>query len=511
MRQAILTVGGLTFLSRVTGFVRDTLIAHFLGTGPLADAFFVAFKFPNFFRRFFAEGALSAAFIPIFSDLLAKKHTAEAKIYAEQVFTLMLLFLMGFVLIFEIFMPQILALTAPGFPATPQRFQWALEMTRLSFPYILFVSLAALLSGILNTFQKFAAAAATPILLNLFMISALFAFALFMPTLGHALAFGVLIAGVIQLLWLYLGLAQKFPLRLRWPQWNASMRQFCRLLLPGAMGAGVFQINLFIDMFFASLLPSGAVSYLFYADRLNQLPLGVIGIAISTALLPELSRQVGLKAHDQVHRLQTKSLEFALILTVPAALGLIWLAYPLVEAIFQRGAFHPEAVQETARVLIAFASGLPAYVMIKIFSTSFFARQDTQTPILVGSLAVGVNLVLNILLHQPLAHVGIALSTALAAWINAFCLGGVLWYRETFRLEASFWLMVKRLSFCCLFMSFFLIMALYTAQVFSLEGTVNRLLTVAFFVGGGLLCFMGSAHLTGLMKLNKWEILSPKS
>lgn len=505
MHRAIMTVGGFTFLSRITGFFRDTLIAHFLGTGLQADAFFVAFKFPNFFRRFFAEGALSAAFIPIFSNLLAKKKVHEAKVYAEQVFTLMLVFLIGFVIFFELLMPQILGLVAPGFPATPERFELAISITRISFPYILFISLAALLSGILNTFQKFSAPAASPILLNLLMIGALFSFSPFMPTLGHALALGTLVAGVIQFLWLYLSLAQKFPLRLRLPKWSRSIRQFCRLILPGAMGAGVFQINLFMDTLFASLLPTGAVSYLFYADRLNQLPLGVIGIAISTALLPELSRQVGLKAYEKVHRLQNQSLELALILTVPAALGLILLAYPLVHVIFQRGAFDLEATHETSRVLMAFAIGLPAYVMIKIFSTSFFARQDTKTPIWVGCLAVGLNLVLNIILHKPLAHVGIALSTALAAWVNAFFLGGILWYRDTFRLEVAFWSMLKRLSFCCLLMASFLIGALYATQEFSLEGTLERSLILVFFVGGGISCFIGSACFMGLIQVNKWR------
>lgn len=501
MRRAVVTVGGFTFLSRLTGFSRDALIAHFLGAGPLADAFFVAFKFPNFFRRFFAEGALSAAFIPIFSDLLARKPPAEAKAYADQVFTLMVVFLIGFVGLFELLMPHILALTVPGFPATPERFSWAVSLTRLSFPYIFFVSLAALLSGVLNTFQKFAAPAASPILLNLLMMGALFACAAFTPTLGHALALGVLMAGVIQFLWLYMALAPKYLLRFRWPRWNPPMRQFCRLLLPGAFGAGVFQINLFIDTIFASLLPTGAVSYLFYADRLNQLPLGVIGIAISTALLPELSRQIGLQAYDQAHRLQNQSLEFALILTVPAALGLVLLAHPLVAVIFQRGAFGPQAVQETARVLIALASGLPAYVMIKIFSTSFFARKDTQTPVWVGCLAVGLNLGLNILLHKPLAHVGIALSTALSAWVNAFCLGGILWYRDTFRLAPSFWEMMKRLSLCCFLMTAFLL----TARLFFFEGT--RFLTLTFFVGGGGACFMGSAYLMGLIHPHKWGVV----
>lgn len=429
--KAIATVGGFTFLSRITGFIRDALIAGILGVSGITDAFFVAFKLPNFFRRFFAEGAFNAAFVPLFSGILVSSGPAAARLYGEKVFALLLAGLTGFVLLVENFMPQAVFLFAPGFEKTPERFDLAVSLARITFPYILFISLASLLGGILNSMGRFAAPAGTPIILNLTMIVALLmAFCDFISP-GTGLAWAVFIAGVLQLMWLWVScFFQGIAPTLCPPRLTPEAKTLIRLGIPGAISAGVIQVNLFMDMIFASWLPTGAVSYLFYADRLNQLPLGVIGIAVSTALLPELSKHIQADNHHQASALQNRALEFSLAITLPAAGGLVVLGTPLVALLFERGAFSSLDAQATGYTLSAFAGGLPAYVLVKILSTSFFAHQDTKMPMKVAIGAVGLNLILNFLLIGPLSYVGLALATALSAWANALALTFILLKRK---------------------------------------------------------------------------------
>jgi putative peptidoglycan lipid II flippase len=429
--KSIITVGGFTFLSRMTGFIRDALIAGILGVSGFTDAFFVAFKLPNFFRRFFAEGAFNAAFIPLFSGILASSGPVAARLYGEKVFALLLFGLTGLVLIVENFMPQVIFLFAPGFEETPHRFQQAVELSRITFPYILFISLASLLSGILNSIGKFAAPAGTPIILNLTMIVALLMVFCDWVVPGQSLSWAVFIAGVLQLGWLWMSCYfQEMSPGFTFPSFSTETKTLIRLGIPGAISAGVIQVNLFMDMIFASWLPTGAVSYLFYADRLNQLPLGVIGIAVSTALLPELSKHIQVKAHEQVHETQNRALELALAITLPAACGLIVLGFPLVTLLFERGAFTSLDALATGHTLSAFAVGLPAYVLVKILSTSFFARKDTKTPMKIAIAAVCLNFTLNWFLIGPLSYVGLALATAIAAWFNALALGALLLKRK---------------------------------------------------------------------------------
>ncbi|MGL5783911.1 MAG: murein biosynthesis integral membrane protein MurJ [Alphaproteobacteria bacterium] len=502
MLRHVFTIGSFTLFSRITGFLRDALIASFLGVSPLTDAFFVAFKLPNFFRRFFAEGAFSSAFVPLFSGMVARQGLAAATRYAGQILTLMIGALLTFLLLVECWMPEFLALLAPGFSQTPERFQDAVALARIAFPYIFFVSLVALVSGVLNTLQKFAAAAFSPVLLNVFMIGSLFILTPFVPTLAHGLVWSVLFAGALQLAWVY-GVCIKHGIYLRphWHRLSPELRKFFKLLLPAAMGAGIFQINFFVDMLFASLLPTGSISYLFYADRLNQLPLGVIGIAISTALLPKLSKELSLQHHEEALVLQNRSLELGMILTIPAALGLILLAFPLVKVLFERGAFQPNDVLHTSQALVAFASGLPAYVLVKIFSTSFFARQDTKTPVWIGAGIVLLNIMLIFFLYKPLAHVGIALATALSAWVNAGCLVGVLWHQRHFKWEKRLSQVSQKLLLCCGILVLFLelsrpvILPLFEGDLFF------KILGLGCAVGGGGLCFLLTAAIFKLFPL----------
>ncbi|MBW8309275.1 MAG: murein biosynthesis integral membrane protein MurJ [Candidatus Paracaedibacteraceae bacterium] len=429
----IITISGFTVMSRIFGLVREIMIARFLGASLVTDAFFVAFKFPNLFRRIFAEGAFNAAFVPLFSRKLVSEGREPAKALAEVIFSAMLAFLTIFVLLVVIFTPTIIHILAPGFATTPERLELAITFTRITFPYILFISLAAHLSGVLNSFDRFAAAAGVPILLNIVMISSLLICPYIDLSYGVGLSIAVTVAGMVQLLWLYMACwRMDFRIRLRWPRLTPDVKELLRLMVPGAIGAGVMNINLFIDTILASFLPEKSVSYIFYADRLNQLPLSIFGIGIGTALLPLLSRQ--LKAGEYEKALQNKLLvtDVALQLTVPAAVGLALLSYPLIHLIYGMSIGDTQA---TANALAAFAIGIPAYVLNKVFVTGFFARQDTKTPVKIAIGCIFLNLLLNLILMRYLGHVALALSTSLSAWVHTVALYGVLKKRGWFALS----------------------------------------------------------------------------
>ena len=415
--RAIATVGGFTGVSRIFGLVRESLMSHIIGASPLTDAFLVAFKFPNFFRRFFAEGAFNASFVPQFSGQLASEGLESAKLLAERVMAVLGITLFFFVIVIVIATPWLMGVIAPGFSQTPERLEMAITFTRITFPYIFFISIAALLSGVLNSLDRFAAAAAAPIILNIIMIGAMLIFSYAALATGKALSWGVFLAGVLQLAWLYWACWRTgFRLKIRRPRLTPEVRKVIRLMIPGAIGAGVMNINLLLDMVFASLLASGSISYLHYADRLNQLPLSLFGIAMGTALLPSLSRQIRLGEENKARATQGLAVELSLQLTIPAALGFILLSYPIIDLLY---GLKGDEVTATAGALAAFATGIPAYVLSKVFVTGFFARQDTKTPVKIAVISILCNLCLNIILMGPFAHVGLALATSIAAWINA--------------------------------------------------------------------------------------------
>lgn len=415
--RAIATVGGYTGVSRIFGLVRESLMSHIIGASPLTDAFLVAFKFPNFFRRFFAEGAFNASFVPQFSGQLASEGLESAKLLAERVMAVLGITLFFFVIVIVIATPWVMGVIAPGFSATPERLEMAITFTRITFPYIFFISIAALLSGVLNSLDRFAAAAAAPIILNIIMIGAMLIFSYADLATGKALSWGVFLAGILQLAWLYWACWRTgFRLKIRRPRLTPEVRKVIRLMIPGAIGAGVMNINLLLDMVFASLLASGSISYLHYADRLNQLPLSLFGIAMGTALLPSLSRQIRLGEEDKARATQGLAVELSLQLTIPAALGFILLSYPIIDLLY---GLKGDEVAATAAALAAFATGIPAYVLSKVFVTGFFARQDTKTPVKIAVISILCNLILNIILMGPFAHVGLAMATSIAAWINA--------------------------------------------------------------------------------------------
>jgi putative peptidoglycan lipid II flippase len=364
--RSVATVGSYTLLSRVFGFIRDVLTAALLGAGPVADAFFVAQRLPNLFRSLFAEGAFSAAFVPLFAGTMAEKGKAAARIFAEDALAVLLTALLAFVLLGEIFMPAVMGMIAPGFSDNPGKFDLAVDLARITFPYLLFIALVALQGGVLNSVERFAAAAATPILLNLFLIAALLLMHRFGWHDGRALAWAITAAGFAQFLWLMFscgraGLALRLPL----PQLTPGVRRTLAIMAPGTIGAGVTQFNLLISTALASTLPGGSVSYLYYADRLNQLPLGVVGIAVGTAILPSLSRQIRLGHLADAVTTQNRGIELALLLTLPAAMALSVLATPILAVLFQRGAFSATDTAATAFALAAYAAGLPAFVLVR--------------------------------------------------------------------------------------------------------------------------------------------------
>src|SRR3974377_879227 len=361
--SSVATVGSYTAISRVFGFIRDVLTAAILGAGPVADAFFVAQRLPNLFRSLFAEGAFSAAFVPLFAGTMAEHGKEPARIFAEDTLAVLLAALLGFVLLGEIFMPAVLDLIAPGFRQQPDKFELAVDLARITFPYLLFIALVALQGGVLNSVERFAAAPPTPILVYLFLIAALLLMRQFNWRDGRALAWAVIAAGFAQFLWLFFACARAgFALCLPMPRLTQGGGRPPAVMAPGTIGAGVTQLNLLLSTDLASLLPSGSVSYLYYADRLNQLPLGVVGIAVGTAILPSLSRQVRLGDLRGAGATQNRGIELALLLTPHGATALAVLATPILSVLFERGAFGPSDTTATAAALEAYAAGLPAFV-----------------------------------------------------------------------------------------------------------------------------------------------------
>lgn len=413
-------VGGATMLSRVLGLVRDTVFAILFGTGGAMDAFFVAFKIPNFLRRLFAEGAFNQAFIPVLSRVRQSEDDAGVRqlIAATQ---LTLGSIVGaLTLIAMLAAPLVAWVFAPGFHDDGAKLAHTADFLRLTFPYLWFISMTALAQSVLNTYGRFVAPALTPVILNLCLIGSAFWLAPRFEVPMAGLAVGVLIAGLLQWLWLWpslirLGLWQPLRLRAR----HEGVKRIMVLMLPAMFGISVSQINLLLDTVLASLLADGSVSWLYYSDRLSELPLGVFGIAIATVLLPRLSHQAGQDNPDAFRRSLGWAIRLVLLVGLPSSVALMILAEPLLTTLFQYNAFNAVDVSQSAGSLMAYSLGLPAFMLIKILAPAFFSRQDTKTPVKIGVWAMGLNMVFNLILIWPLAHVGLALATSLSAWINA--------------------------------------------------------------------------------------------
>lgn len=422
-----LVVGAMTMLSRVMGLARDVVIAALLGAGNGADAFFVAFKIPNFLRRLFAEGAFNQAFVPVLSEYATRGSKREVKELLDAVAGSLAAVLALITALAMLASPWLVWAFAPGFGRDPEKLAMTADMLRLTFPYLLLISLTAFASSTLNTWNRFAVPAFTPVLLNLSLIGAAVLLTPLMSEPAMGLAWGVLIAGFAQLAFQVPFLARLGLLPRPWPDFaNAGVRRILRLMVPALFGVSVSQINLLLDTVLASLLAAGSVSWLYYSDRLVELPLGVFGIAIATVILPALSRRHAEQSREHFAAMLDWAIRTVLLLGLPAALALAVLAEPLLISLFHYGAMTANDIAMAAMSLRAYALGLVAFMLIKVLAPGFFARQDTATPVKVGIIAMVANMVFNLLLIWPLAHAGLALATALSAFLNAGLLGWLL-------------------------------------------------------------------------------------
>lgn len=445
----VLTVGGATLASRILGFVRDTLTAATLGTGPVADAFFVAFRLPNLFRRLFAEGAFASAFVPLLVGVREAEGAGAARRFSGQAFVALIAAVVALSIPAMIFAPELVRLLAPGFAADPAKLALAATLTRICFPYLGLITVVAFFSGVLAAERRFAAAAGAPLLLNLVLIVTLAGLILTRPAVeisGFALSIAVGIAGLAQLalLWAATARAGRLP-HLARPRFEGPVARLGVLIVPGLISGGLVEINIVVGTMIASGDP-GAVSWLYYADRLYQLPLGIVGIAIGQVLLPEIASVLAGGDSARAHDVQNRALEFALALVLPAALALLLLAEPIVVVLFQRGAFGVDDARETARALTFLAAGLPAFVLVRVLSPSFYARADTRTPMLAGAATVAVNVALALALQPVVGWIAVAISTAIAGWVDAALLWVILLRRGHWRGDGAFCRRLPRLA-----------------------------------------------------------------
>jgi len=411
------TFGFYTLISRILGYVRDILIAIFLGTSIFADAFFVAFRLPNTFRRLFAEGTFNAAFIPSYAGALAKNKIA-ADNFAKNIFNLLLIILLFLVLLAEIFMPQLIFLIAPGFYKDPEKLNLAIDLSRITFPFLFFVCLASFFGAILNSYNKFAAAAAAPIILNIILIGSLFFSQWFNISDVLVLSYGVSLAGFLQLILLLFFVRKNFrPIVSIKIKIDEKVKVFFRKLLPSIFSSGVTQINILIGTIIASF-QTGAVSYLYYADRVYQINLAVAGIAVGTVMLPELSKHINNNNFVETKNLQNRALELCLFLSVPASVALVLASEQIITSLFGYGSFNNTSVINTSITLYFFAFGVPAFSILKIFSNFFFARNDTKTPFYLSVVSVTLNILISVSLFSRFGFVIIPIATSISSWVN---------------------------------------------------------------------------------------------
>ncbi|UTD28425.1 murein biosynthesis integral membrane protein MurJ [Bradyrhizobium sp. WD16] len=438
MLGRIFTVGGYTLLSRLTGFARDIMLAAILGAGPVADAFFVALRLPNHFRAIFAEGAFNAAFVPAYAHVHGEKGEVTARLFADRIFTLLFISQVVLLVLAWLFMPQAMAILAPGFSDDPAQRQLAIELTRITFPYLLLITLVTLYGGMLNVMHRFASAAAAPIFLNLAMMAALTLASLF-PSAGHAAAWGVLISGFLQYLLLAADTARHGGLpKFTAPRRDAEVRSFFAVLGPATLGSMGTQVAMFADTIIATFLPAGALSALYYADRLNQLPIGVIGIAVGTVLLPDMSRRLAAGDHAGAHASQRRAFELTLLLSVPFVAAFLTVPDVIMRAMFAHGAFTRADAASAAQTLAAYAVGLIPFVLIRGAVATFYARKDTATPVKAALTGVAVNVALKLALIGSLAQIGLALATAVGAWVNLLLVIGFAIRADYLQFDAGF-------------------------------------------------------------------------
>ena len=456
------TFGFYTIISRILGYLRDVLIAIFLGTGFIADAFFVAFRIPNTFRRLFAEGTFNAAFIPSYTSELVKNKLKSNK-FANEIFNLLFCGLLFLVLLIEIFMPAFVSLIAPGFVEDVKKIELATDLTRITFPFLLFVSLSSFFAAILNSHNKFAAASAAPIILNLVLIGILFFARYLNDNLIYFLSYGVSIAGFLQLVFLYKFVKNYYSIKLNFRfESSQKVKIFFKKLLPSIFSSGVTQINILVGTIIASFQAS-AVSYLYYADRIYQINLAIAGIAIGVVILPQLSKHVYLKKKSKILKIQNKALELSMFLSLPASVALLIGSKEIISALFGYGSFNEEAVLNSAKALYYFGLGLPSFALIKVFSTFFFANNDTKTPFYISLVSVILNILISLYYFRTIGFIIIPIATTISSWFNAMILFFYLRNRDLFKFNKIFFIKFLKIIFASIMMGLFFN---YLTQIF---------------------------------------------
>lgn len=508
--KSIVTVGSWTLVYRLSSFIRDILQAKYLGAGMFADVFALAFKFANILRKIFAEGAFNASFLPIFSNTLKDMGEDEARKLASQTFT-WLVFLISFLMILcLIFFREIMSIYCSGFDPGSEKFEHLIVVGRICSSYIGASFLAAFFGGILNTFNRFALPAAAQIVLNLAIIVSFFIGPLKFPSIAYTMAWATFFAGFIQfiVLWInvhHLGMGVKLDFS---PAMN-SVKVFFKKLVSGAIGAGVWQLNVIIDFAVLAFLPTGSASYFYYTDHVNQFPIGILGIAFSTALLPPLTRAIHAHNVKEAQRQMSLGLLFAFIFTLPMAVILMSLSEPITGAIYGRGNFSPEHVTAAAPALIAFAFGLPFYMITKVFSTTFFAHKDTRTPLIGGVISIVSNILFIFILVPYIKHVGVALATSLSAWCNGLYLIFRLKKLNTVSIDRP----TSRESAKQLLVSFLMFLSIYAMNNYAVdyytEGGTSRGIALISVVMLSILTFLAAGKIFGIFKFLK-EIKSLK-
>jgi putative peptidoglycan lipid II flippase len=503
--RAVTTVAGLTMVSRVLGFIREMLVAAMLGAGPVAEAFFVSLMLPNVLRRLFAEGAFSVTFVPLFAKAAHSEGKQAAARFAEDAQAVMLTILVPLTIVLWLAMPWIVRLLAPGFAPGTERYDLSVTFCRITFPYLIFISITTLQGGVLNALDHYGPFAFAYTLFNICLIAGLLLTPLF-PTAGHAAAWGEFASGIVQIIWM-MGACRRagILLKLRRPRLTPAIRRLFVLMGPAAIGAGAVQINIYIDLIVASLLPAGSIAYLNYAQRLYQLPLGVIGIAVGTAMLPALARYVRSDDRDSAKSLEARAIEAALLLSLPAAVALFVARRPFMEGLFvyPHRAFHIADAIASAGVLAAYAAGIPAYVLAKVLSTAYFAREDTRTPLKFSLIAIVINtsLVLTLVLVFHAGVIGIAAATGVTAWLNVGLLALGLHRRGLLGFDSRLKRTLPRILLANLLMG----VALAAIQVplagwWSEEGVVRRIAALTALVLGGLFVYGAAIVMSGVAR-----------
>ncbi|GAA0729287.1 murein biosynthesis integral membrane protein MurJ [Sphingomonas japonica] len=514
--KALGSVGGLTLASRILALARDALQATYVGAGFASDAFLVAFRLPNMFRAFFAEGAFSAAFVPMFSRKVGEAggDVSVGLRFAEAALAVLFPILVVFTAVMiAAAWPVTLALSGGFDNPTAAQFDFAVLLSRITMPYLMLMSLVALLGGILNSVERYWVNAAAPILLNVAMVTALLWFHGTPEETARVQAISVTVGGVLQLLWMIAGCRMAgISLRLRMPKIDADMRQLLRLILPAAVGAGAMQINLAVSTALAGgLLSAGSISYIYYADRLNQLPLGLIGIGLGTILLPTIARQLGGGRDAEAIETQNRGVELALLLTLPAMVAFLACAVPIVRGLFEHGAFTPADTLASAQALAVFSLGLPAYVLIKVLTPGFYAREDTRTPVRFAMISVAVNLIGNLALIPTIGHIGPPLATAVSAWVNMILLYRTLRGRGHFAGDARLKRRLPRLALAAVVMGAVLVLLTPLFDPYLRGNLVESLLPLIVLVGSGTLLYAIACFATGAFRLADLKALRRRS